>query len=95
MGLSENLLISVVHLTLCITDLLFIVIVLKIVHDRRQIHWMEPILMAVRPLMSVVLNWFHPLVLRVTGKSYTERALLFLMITCLLVLRFLIVSIFG
>ena len=95
MGLLENILLSIVHLALCITDVLFILIVLKIVHDRWQIPWMEPILMAVRPLMSAVLNWFHPLILKLTGKSYPERTLLFLLAICLTILRFLVVSLFG
>ena len=95
MGLISNILISVVHLALCVADVLFVIIVLQIVHNRWQIHWMEPILTAVRPLMSALLNWFHPLILRVTGKSYSERTLLVLLVICLSVIRFLVVSIFG
>ncbi len=94
MGLMENILISFVHLTLCIMDILFIVIILKIVHNRWQIRWMGPILTAVRPLMSTVLNWLHSLILRITGKSYSERTLLVLLTICLTIVRFLVVSLF-
>ena len=95
MGLLENILLSIVHLALCITDVLFILIVLKIVHDHWQVRWMEPILTAVRPLMSAALNWFHPLIFRVTGRAFPERTLLVLLAICLTIFRFLVVSLFG
>ena len=94
MGLIENILISIIHLLLCITDMLFILIVLKIVHDRWQVRWMEPILVAVRPIISAVLNWFRPLVLKVTGRYFPERILLVMLAVCLTILRLLIVSLF-
>jgi len=95
MGLIENILIGVVHLAFVAADVLFLVILLKIIHDYWQIPWIEPILTAVKPAMSVVLNWFAAIVLRVIGKSYPEETLLVLLIICLLVVRFLIVGIAG
>lgn len=95
MGLIVNILLSIVHLILCITDIMFILIVLKIVHDRWQIRWMEPILVAVRPITSAVLNWFHPLVRKVTGRSFPERIHLVVLVICLTIFRFLLVIIFG
>jgi chromate transport protein ChrA len=92
MGLIENMLISVVHLAFIVADVLLMVVVLKIVHDRWRIPWIEPILTTVRPAMSVVLNWFAALVLRATGKSYPEKTLLVLLIICLLVVRMIIVD---
>ena len=95
MGLIENMLISVVHLAFVAADVLLMVVVLKIIYDRWQIPWMEPILTAVKPVISVVLNWFASLVLRATGKSYHDKTLLILLIICLLLMRFLVVSITG
>ena len=95
MGLIENILVGVVHLAFVATDVLFMVILLKIVHDRWQIPLIEPILTAVKPAMSVVLNWFASLVLRATGKSYPEKTLLVLLIISLLFMRLLVVSITG
>jgi chromate transport protein ChrA len=95
MGLIENILISVIHIVFVAADVLFLVMLLKIVHDRWQIPWIEPILTAVKPAMSVVLNMFQSLVLRATGKSYPEKTLFILLILCLLIMRFLIISIAG
>ena len=95
MGLIENMLISVVHLAFVAADVLLMVVVLKIVHNRWRIAWIEPILMAVRPVMGIIMNGFAVLVLRATGKSYHEKTLLILLIICLLLMRFLVVSITG
>jgi len=90
MGLIENILIGVVHLVFVAADMLFLVILLKILHDRWQIPWIEPILTAVRPAMGIIMNGFAILVLKATGKSYPEKTLLILLIINLLVMRFLI-----
>jgi chromate transport protein ChrA len=93
MGLIGNILAVVVHLAVVATDVLFMVILLKIVHDRWRIAWIEPILTAVQPAMSVVLNRFASLVLRTTGKSYPEKTLVVLLIICLLVVRMIIINV--
>ncbi|HBG28996.1 MAG: hypothetical protein A2Y10_14760 [Planctomycetes bacterium GWF2_41_51] len=93
MMLIENLLIGVIHIAFAAIDVLFLVILLKVIYDRWQIAWIEPILTAIRPMMSVVMNRFAALVLKATGKSYPEKTWLVLLIICLLVIRFLIVSI--
>jgi len=93
MGLIENLLIVVVNLAFVAADMLLLMMLLKIVHDRRRVSCLEPILTAVRPLMSVVLNWFASVVMKVTGKAYPEKTLLALLVICMLVLRFLVISI--
>ena len=93
MGLIENILIGVIHLVFVAADVLFLVMLLKIVHDRWQIPWIEPILTAVKPAMSVVLNWFAATVLRVTGTSYSEKSSLILLLICLCVIRILISSV--
>jgi chromate transport protein ChrA len=93
MGLMQNLLIIIVHLTLVAADVILIMTILKIVHNRWRVAWIEPILMAVRPMMGIIMNGFATLVLRATGKSYPEKTLLVLLIISLLVMRFLVVSI--
>lgn len=95
MGLIENILVGVVHLAFVATDVLFMVMLFKVVHDRWQIPSIEPILTAMNPVMNIVLNWFAALVLKATGKSYPEKTLLILLIISLLVMRFLVVSITG
>ncbi|MHB9068807.1 MAG: hypothetical protein ACYC54_00395 [Sedimentisphaerales bacterium] len=67
--------------------------ILKVVHNRWRIAWIEPILMAVRPMMGIIMNGFATLVLNVTGQSYPEKTLLALLIISLLVMRFLITGI--
>jgi chromate transport protein ChrA len=71
------------------------VTILKIVHDRWRISWIEPILTAVRPAMGIIMNGFATLVLKATGKSYPEKTLVVLLIISLLLMRFLVVSITG
>lgn len=93
MGLLENLLISIVHITLITTDILFMILFLKIVEDRWQITWAKPFLIVVRPAMSTVLDWFHSLVLRVIGQSYTEKTLMVLLMIFLMIIRILVTSI--
>jgi len=95
MGLLQNLLIIIVHLTLVAADVILIMTILKIVHNRWRVAWIEPIMMAVRPMMSIIMNGFAVLVLRTTGKSYPEKTLLILLIISLLLMRFLVVSITG
>lgn len=95
MGLLENLLISIVHITLIATDILFMILFLKIVNDRWQITWAQPILTAVRPATSAILDWFHSLVLRVSGRTYTEKTLIVLLMIFLMIIRILVVSIAG
>ncbi|HML73145.1 MAG TPA: hypothetical protein PKB02_01490 [Anaerohalosphaeraceae bacterium] len=93
MGLIENILVGVVHLAFVAADVLFMVMLLKVVHDRWQIPLIEPILTAMKPVMNVVLNWFAVLVLKATGKSYPEKTLLILLIISLMVIRFLITGV--
>ena len=93
MGLIENILIGVIHLVFVAADVFFLMMLLKIMHDRWRIPWIEPILTAVKPAMSIVLNWFTATVLRVTGKSYSEKTSLILLLICLCVIRILISSV--
>ena len=93
MGLIYNILIGVVHLLFVVMDIFFVMIAAKIIYDRWQISWIEPILTAFKPAMSVVLNWFAAMVLRVTGKSYSEKTLFILLLICLCVLRILLTSV--
>ena len=92
MGLIEHILIGLVRLALVVTDILFLMLILQIVHDRWQLAWLEPIFTAAKPVMSVILNWFASVVLKVTGKSYPERTLSVLLIICLTVMRVLIIG---
>lgn len=92
MGLIEHILIGLAHLALVAADILFLMLILQIVHDRWQLAWLEPIFIATKPVMSVVLNYFASLVLNVTGKSCPERTLSVLLIICLAVMRFLIIG---
>jgi chromate transport protein ChrA len=92
MELIENLSIIVVNLTFVAADMLFLMILLKIAHDRWQIPCIEPILTAVRPLMGAIMNWFASVVLKATGKSYPEKTLLVLLIISLLVVRMIIME---
>ena len=93
MGLIDNIIISLVHIILIATDMLFIVMVLKIVYDRWEISWIKPILTAAKPVTEPVLDWFYSLTLRITGRSFQENTLLPIMMICLMVLRFVVVSI--
>lgn len=92
MGLIENIIVGVVHLAFVAMDVMFMVVLLKIVHDRWHIPWIEPILTTVRPAMSVIMNGFASMVLKATGKSYPEKTLLALLIICLLIMRMIIIS---
>jgi hypothetical protein len=94
MGLIENILIGVIHLAFAAVDVLFLLALLKIVHDRWRVACIEPILTAVKPAMSVILDWFAAMVLKASGKSYPEKTLLILLILFLLVVRFLIIGAF-
>jgi chromate transport protein ChrA len=93
MGLIYNILIGVIHLLFVVMDIFFVMIAAKIIYDRWRIPWIEPILTAVKPAMSVVLNMFQSLVLRATGKSYSEKTSLILLLICLCVIRILISSV--
>ncbi|MFA6425837.1 MAG: hypothetical protein WCW64_06590 [Phycisphaerae bacterium] len=93
MGLIYNILIGVVHLLFVVMDIFFVMIAAKIIYDRWRVSWIEPILTAFKPAMSVVLNWFAAMVLKITGKSYSEKTLFILLLICLCVIRILIAGV--
>jgi hypothetical protein len=93
MGLICNILIGVVHLIFVVMDIFFVVIAAKIIYARWRIPWIEPILTAFKPAMSIVLNWFAAMVLKVTGKSYSEKTLFILLLICLCVIRILLTTV--
>ena len=95
MGLIENILLSIVHLTLCFMDMLFIVILIKIVYDRWHIHWLEPIAKAVGPIINSILRWLRSLIFRIIGKSYQDNVLLIIVVLSLTVIRSLITNLFS
>lgn len=90
MGLINNLLISVVHLVFVAMDILLLMILIKVIYERWQISWLKQIMKVIEPPMTLILNYVRDVVMRITGKKYSEKILLLLTIACLSLARFII-----
>ena len=92
MGMVHNLLISMAHFVCLAMDMLAAMILVKVIYSGFGFAWLEPVFVAVDPLVSRVLQVARTLTWKLTGKAYSEKSLLLLAILTLWLARTLIVS---
>jgi len=90
MGLLTNLFISIINLVFVAMDILLLMLLAKIVYQRWRPSWLEQIANAIDPLISFVLDHFQRLISRITGKTYSTRISLNLLVFCLWITRLIV-----
>lgn len=92
MGLFYNLLIGIVHLLFVAFDILFVMILIRVVYERWRPEWLRLINKAVEPVVDFTIGHVEMLVTKITDRTYTDKTLTVILILCLSVLRFVIAS---
>lgn len=92
MGLIDNLLISIIHLVFVTTDILIIMILIKSIYRLWQFHWLKPINNTIESVLHPITNYLGTYVTKITGKVYSEKMLLILLLIGMTVLRFIVCS---
>ncbi len=92
MGLIDSLLTCLIHLVFVVFDIVFLLMLLKVVNDRWQFSWLSQTMKTIEPTIILVLDSFQGLIVRITGKSYPEKTRIVLLIVCLWIIRYVIIS---
>ena len=92
MGLIYSLLVSIVHLIFVGMDILMVMILIKVIHDRWHPNWLRQCVQITEPLMTSITCFFHAWLSKTTGKSYPEKTCLILLVLGLSFLRLIICS---
>jgi hypothetical protein len=90
MGLLTHLFISIINLIFIAMDILLLMILAKIVYQRWRLSWLKQVVDTVEPLISSVLGHFQRLISRITGKTYSKRISLNLLVFCLWITRLIV-----
>lgn len=90
MGLINNIVIGLVHLLFVVMDILFVMILIRLVYQRCQPEWLRQINNTVEPLIVSVMGFVDKAVRRITGKTFPENNLALVTIVSMSVLRFVI-----
>ena len=90
MGLFNNLLISVIHLAFVVMDILMLMILIKVIYRRWRFEWLRLLNSAVEPVTHCVTDYLGIWIREITGKTYSEKTLLILLVVCLIFVRLVI-----
>ena len=92
MGLIYNVLAIVSHLLFSCMDILMVMILVKVIYDRWQFIWLKPFFTMVQPAVKVIIDSLGTKLVKITGKPYSEKTLLLLLILCLWVIQCVVAS---
>ncbi|NQV35387.1 MAG: hypothetical protein HQ515_22020 [Phycisphaeraceae bacterium] len=92
MGLIPYLLRSVVQLTFMAMDFLVVMILVKVIYDRWQFVWLKPFANMAEPAVKSITSSLGTRLSKLTGKSYSEKTRLILLILCLWVIQCVVVG---
>ena len=92
MGLINSLLICLIHLAFVVFDIVFLLMLLKVVNDRWRPSWLSQTMKTIEPIIILVLDSFQRLIGKMTGKSCPEKTRIVLLIVCLWIIRSVIIS---
>ena len=90
MGLIPYILRSFVHLAFVVADILMVAILIKVTYDRWKLPWLKPLATMVEPPVKSILDSLGTWLSRKTGKSYTEKMRIILLIFGLTFVRLVI-----
>ena len=95
MGIVTNLILSVIHLFFVATDILFLLLLVKMLSYRWQHQW----LMAFNSMGKPVVDWFTGYIDRglthFSKKTFSQRIVLFIAMLAISLLRIFIVALFS
>jgi len=95
MGLLTNLILSLVHLFLVATDLLFFLLVVKMLSYRWQTRWLT----AFNSVGSTAVEWFTGYIKRAlchfSKKTFSEKVVLFIGMLTISLVRFFVAALLG
>ena len=92
MGLIYSLLIGFIHLFFVAIDIFFVMIIAKTVYDRWRPSWLKEAAHAIEPVLATAIDYAGSALSKITGKRYSDKTLLVLIIVCLSLARFAITS---
>lgn len=90
MGLLQNILISVIHLAFVAMDILIIMIVLRQIYERWQPACLKLIVTTFEPALESIIDHVRDWVADVTGKTFSDRTLLAMIVASSIILRLVI-----
>jgi len=95
MGIVTHLILSVIHLFFVATDILFLLLLMRMLSYRWQHHW----LMAFNSVGEPVVDWFTGFIERglthFSKKTFSQRMVLFIAMLTISFLRIFIVALFS
>ena len=92
MGLIYSILIGFVHLFFVVTDIFFVMVIVKTVYGRWGPSWLKPAADAIEPIVAKIVDYAGDVSSKVSGRRFSEKTLLVLTIICLSLVRFIITS---
>lgn len=92
MNIIGNLITGIIHLAFAAMDLLMLMILIKVIYNRWHPAWLRPIAATVEPAITAAATSVNRLAVKLTGKAYSRKASLIMLIVGLWVIRFVIVS---
>ena len=94
MGLMTNILLAVIHLAFAVMDIITIIILVDAIYSRHEYQWLEPMAKSAKPILDAIVNWFDSLLYGFTATHYGRRTLLIMLITAMIIIKFVIAGIF-
>jgi hypothetical protein len=92
MGLIYSILIGFVHLFFVVTDIFFVMVIVKTVYGKWRPSWLKQAADAIEPIMATAVDYAGNISLKIIGKRYSERTLMILFIICLSFIRLIVTS---
>ena len=92
MGLIYSILIGFIHLFFVAMDIFFMMMIVKTVYDRWKPSWLKEAAHAIEPIMTTMIDYVGGALSKITGKRYSDKTLLVLIIVCLTLARFTVTS---
>jgi hypothetical protein len=90
MNFIHNLLINLINLIFLAMDILMVMILIKVIYRRWHPEFLRSINLAIEPVIYFFTDYIEAGLSKMTGKRYSERILLMLLIVGLTVIRLVI-----
>ena len=90
MGFIENILLGVIHLFFAAMDILMIIILIRAIYHRWKLEFLRPVNQVIEPVIHYFTDNIEAWILKITGKIYSERILLMILIVAITAVRLII-----
>ena len=92
MIIVSHLILGLLHLSFTAMDLLMVMILIKVSHDRWHPSWLKPFAKMVAPALESITHPLSTWLTQKTGKVYSEKSRLLLLVFGLSLVRLVICS---